>query len=149
LVQAGGVDPGYCLRKEGVPVTIFEGDPESVGGISRTAATRTSASTSAATALFEIAGSRGPVDGTAARRLLRARARPHFLSRQIFLSTRSARSSLPSNSAMEIDALRLLVFARAAFSNAQSENFQGWVTNQFGARLFRIFFRPTPKSPGA
>jgi protoporphyrinogen oxidase len=145
IIGAGpaGLTAGYCLGKEGVPVVVFEADPQSVGGISRTAKYRDFC--------FDIGGHRFFSKSQEVEDLWTELLPDDFLTRP-----RSSRiyyrGKFFSYPLRPLEAFLKLGFwesIRCGFSYLRAKlfpkrnprNFQEWVTNQFGARLFGIFFK--------
>ncbi len=145
IIGAGpaGLTAAYLLSKKKVPVTVLEADPEYVGGISRTAKYKGFH--------FDIGGHRFfskskevedfwteilPDD-----MLERPRSSRIFYNGQFFAYPLKGTEALMKLGPIEA-ALCIASYARArAFPNPSPRNFEEWVTNQFGERLFRIFFK--------
>ena len=145
IVGAGpaGLTAGYELARRGKRVLVIERDPTYVGGIARTAAHKGF--------LFDIGGHRffsksqrvedfwteilGD-DLIVRRRASRIYYRDRFFSYP--LKPLEALQKLGP-----IEALRcVLSFLRArAFPIRDPQSFEDWVVNQFGRRLFTIFFK--------
>ncbi len=145
IIGAGpaGLTAAYCLGKEKVPVTVFEADPTFVGGISRTARYKDFC--------FDIGGHRFfsksqevedlwtellPDDFLVRPRSSRIYYRGKFFSYPLrpleaFIKLGPWESFLCGMS-----------YLRARlFPTKDPRSFEEWVTNKFGARLFRIFFK--------
>lgn len=145
VVGAGpsGLTAAYYLSKHGHPVTVLEVDPEYVGGISRTVAYKGFH--------FDIGGHRFFSKSERIEALWREILPKDFLERP-----RSSRIyyagkffAYPLKPFQALLSLGLLESVRCVFSFAWAQlnpvrnprNFEEWVTNQFGARLYRIFFK--------
>ena len=138
-----GLTAAYALGKKNVPVLVLEADPEYVGGISRTAKYKGYH--------FDIGGHRFfskakevedlwteilPDD-----MLVRPRSSRIFYNGQFFAYPLKGTEALFKLGPVEA-ARCLTSYAKArAFPNNAPKNFQEWVTNQFGSRLFEIFFK--------
>jgi protoporphyrinogen oxidase len=145
IIGAGpaGLTAAYLLSKSKVPVTVLEADPEYVGGISRTAKYKGFH--------FDIGGHRFfskskevedfwteilPDD-----MLERPRSSRIFYNGQFFAYPLKGTEALMKLGPVEA-ALCVASYAKArAFPNPSPRNFEEWVTNQFGSRLFQIFFK--------
>jgi protoporphyrinogen oxidase len=145
IIGAGpaGLTAAYLLSKAGVPVTVLESDPQDVGGISRTAKYKGfrfdigghrffSKSKEVEDFWTEILG-----DGMMERpRLSRIFYRGQFYSYPL-----KAMEALSKLGILE-SALCLLSYIKARISPIpEPKSFEDWVTNQFGSRLYRIFFK--------
>ncbi len=145
VIGAGpaGLTTAYSLAKAGKSVLVVEQDPEYVGGISRTAHYKNY--------LFDIGGHRFfskskevvdlwneilPDDFIERPRLSRIYYRGNFFSYP--LKAFEALGKLgPFQSAL---CLASFAYARA-FPVKEPKTFHQWVRNQFGERLFSIFFK--------
>jgi protoporphyrinogen oxidase len=145
VVGAGpaGLTASYLLSKEGRPVTVIEQDPVYVGGISRTASYKDF--------LFDIGGHRFfskskevvdlwkeilPQDFIERPRLSRI-----YYDGKYYSYPLKAFEALTNLGVVE-SALCVLSFAyKQTFPNEKPINFHDWVANQFGERLFSIFFK--------
>ncbi len=145
VVGAGpaGLTTAYCLSRAGVPVTVLEQDPRLVGGISRTADYKGF--------LFDIGGHRFfskskeivdlwneilPDDFIERPRLSRI-----YYGGKFYAYPLKAFEALKNLGIWE-SALCVASFAYAALRPVKSpRTFHQWVRNQFGERLFRIFFK--------
>jgi protoporphyrinogen oxidase len=138
-----GLTAAYQLVKAGAPVTVLERDPDHVGGISRTETYKGFR--------FDIGGHRFFSKSREIEALWEEILGNEFIDRprksRIFY-----RGKLFDYPLRAIDALlKLGIFesVRCVLSYAQARafpiraprNFQDWVTNQFGQRLFSIFFK--------
>jgi protoporphyrinogen oxidase len=145
IIGAGpaGLTAAYMLAKEGVRVTVLEADPEYVGGIARTARYKGY--------YFDIGGHRFfsksrevedlwtellPNDMLDRPRLSRIYYKGRFFSYPL-----KPFEALPKLGVFE--AVRcVLSYVRARlFPVANPRNVEEWVTNQFGQRLYEIFFK--------
>ncbi len=144
IVGAGpaGLTAAYQLAKRGVDVTVFEADPN-VGGISRTVLYKGYR--------FDIGGHRfftkiTPVQAMWEEllgdefidvpRLSRIHYRGKFFDYP--LKARNALSGLGIAEAVHI----VLSYAKAQlFPEKEEVNFEQWVCNRFGRRLYDVFFR--------
>jgi protoporphyrinogen oxidase len=145
IIGAGpaGLTAGYLLGKSGVPVVILEADPQYVGGIARTAQYKGY--------LFDIGGHRFfskskevedlwtellPHD-----MLVRPRSSRIFYNGKFFAYPLKATEALFKLGVIE-SARCMLSYAKARlFPVKNPRSFEDWVSNQFGARLFNIFFK--------
>jgi protoporphyrinogen oxidase len=145
VIGAGpaGLTASYLLTKEGVSTTVIEADPVYVGGISRTANYKDFK--------FDIGGHRFfskskevvdlwheilPQDFIERPRLSRI-----YYDGKYYSYPLKAFEALNNLGYVE-SALCVLSFAyKQAFPNQKPVNFHDWVANQFGERLFSIFFK--------
>ncbi|MEM9027610.1 MAG: NAD(P)/FAD-dependent oxidoreductase [Pseudomonadota bacterium] len=145
VIGAGpaGLTASYLLSKEGRSVTVIEADPTYVGGISRTASYKGY--------LFDIGGHRFfskskdvvdlwyeilPQDFIERPRMSRIYYNGKFFSYP--LKAFEAFNNLgPVESALCV----LSYMYKRAFPNEKPVTFHEWVANQFGERLFSIFFK--------
>ncbi len=145
IIGAGpaGLTAAYLLAKKSVPVTVLEADPEYVGGISRTARYKGFH--------FDIGGHRFfsksqevedlwteilPND-----MLQRPRSSRIFYRDRFFSYPLKAGEALKKLGVFESARCVLSYLKARAFPHANPRSFEDWVTNQFGARLFNIFFK--------
>src|SRR5712692_9125065 len=145
IIGAGpaGLTAGYLLSKEGVPVTVLEADPTYVGGISRTARYKGYH--------FDIGGHRFfskskdvedlwteilPND-----MLQRPRSSRIFYNGQFYSYPLKGGEALKKLGVVESARCVLSYLKARAFPIANPRSFEDWVTNQFGQRLFNIFFK--------
>ena len=145
IIGAGpaGLTASYLLTKQGISTTVIEADPEYVGGISRTANYKDFK--------FDIGGHRFlskskevvdlwneilPQDFIDRPRLSRIYYNGRYFSYP--LKAFEAFNNLgPVESAMCV----LSYMYQRTFPHEKPENFHQWVANQFGERLFSIFFK--------
>jgi protoporphyrinogen oxidase len=145
VIGAGpaGLTTAYCLTKETPSVLVIEKDPQYVGGISRTVRYKDF--------LFDIGGHRFfskskevvdlwqeilPDDFIARPRLSRI-----FYGGKYYSYPLSAFEAL-RNLGIVTSAACMLSYALArATPIAEPKSFHDWVRNQFGERLFQIFFK--------
>src|ERR1041384_6056959 len=145
VIGAGpaGLTTAYCLTKQTPSVLVIEKDPTYVGGISRTVRYKDF--------LFDIGGHRFfskakevvdlwheilPDDFIARPRLSRI-----FYGGKYYSYPLSAFEAL-RNLGLFTSAACMLSFAYAkAFPIRNATNFHEWVRNQFGEKLFSIFFK--------
>jgi protoporphyrinogen oxidase len=145
IIGAGpaGLTAGYMLGKQGVPVTIIETDARYVGGIARTARYKGYH--------FDIGGHRFFSKSREVEDLW-----SELLPDDMLVRPRSSRIfyrgkffAYPLKAAEALFKLGLLESTRCVLSYARARlrpvknprNFQDWVSNQFGRRLFNIFFK--------
>jgi protoporphyrinogen oxidase len=145
VVGAGpaGLTAAYCLTREMPSVLVIEKDPHYVGGISRTVSYKNF--------LFDIGGHRFFSQSKEVVDLWREILPDDFLERPR-LSRIFYRGKYYSYPLAAFEALRnlgiftsaacMLSFAYArAFPIAEPRSFHQWVRNQFGEKLFSIFFK--------
>jgi protoporphyrinogen oxidase len=145
IIGAGpaGLTAGYLLAKQHIATTILEADPHYVGGISRTAKHKGF--------LFDIGGHRFFSKSKEVEDLW-----TELLPNDMLVRPRSSRIfyrgklfSYPLKAGEALFKLGPIEAARCVFSYlkarmrpiANPRSFQDWVTNQFGKRLFNIFFK--------
>src|SRR5207245_4184550 len=145
IIGAGpaGLTAGYLLAKQGVEVTILEADPCYVGGIARTAQYKGFR--------FDIGGHRFfskakevedfwteilPDD-----MLERPRSSRIYYNGKFFAYPLKGAEALMKLGPIEA-ALCVASCAKARLMPVRDpKNVEDWVSNQFGERLFRIFFK--------
>jgi protoporphyrinogen oxidase len=138
-----GLTAAYLLAKQKVPVTVIEADPVYVGGISRTVEYKGFH--------FDIGGHRFFSKSQAVEELwsellpddmlMRPRSSRIYYRGKFFSYPLRAVEALFKLGVLE-SALCMASYAKAkAFPVENPKNFQDWVSNQFGARLFNIFFK--------
>jgi len=145
IIGAGpaGLTAGYLLSKRGTSVVVLEQDPASVGGISRTVEHEGF--------LFDIGGHRFFSKSNAVVELWNEILPDDFLQRprlsRIYYGGKFYSYPLRAFEALRnlgllTSALCILSYARAKLRPiARPRTFHEWVRNQFGERLFAIFFR--------
>jgi protoporphyrinogen oxidase len=145
IIGAGpaGLTAAYLLAKKGVPVTVLEADPEYVGGISRTARYKDFH--------FDIGGHRFFSKSKEVEDLWtellpddmldRPRSSRIFYRGQFFSYPLKAGEALKKLGVIESARCVLSYLKARAWPHANPRSFEDWVTNQFGARLFNIFFK--------
>ncbi|MGB7495438.1 MAG: NAD(P)/FAD-dependent oxidoreductase [Candidatus Acidiferrum sp.] len=145
IVGAGpaGLSAAYELAKRGQPVVVLESDPEYVGGISRTVHYHGyrfdigghrffSKSHEVEDLWTEILGS---------DMLQRPRSSKIYYGGQFYSYPLKPFEALSKLGLLE-SGLCVLSFLAARLSpNPNPRSFEDWVVNQFGRRLFRIFFK--------
>lgn len=145
IIGAGpaGLTAAYLLGKSGVPVQVFEKDPTYVGGISRTESYKGFH--------FDIGGHRFFSKSQEVEDfwteilgdelLERPRSSRIFYNKNFFSYPLVAMEALFKLGVFQ-SALCVLSYLQAkAFPIKNPQNFEDWVTNQFGKRLFNIFFK--------
>ena len=145
IIGAGpaGLTAAYELAKQGAPVVVLESDPQYVGGISRTVNYKGYR--------FDIGGhrffskSREVEDfwtEIAGKDLLdRQRSSRIYYRGQFYTYPLKPFEALAKLGLIE-SILCILSFLRSRLRpNRNPRTFEDWVSNQFGRRLFRIFFK--------
>src|SRR3982750_205824 len=145
IIGAGpaGLTAAYLLSKNNVPVTVLEADPVYVGGISRTATYKGFH--------FDIGGHRFFSKSKAVEdfwteilpndMLIRPRSSRIFYGGKFFSYPLRAFEALVKLGPIR-SLLCVLSWLKARmFPVPDPKNFQDWVTNQFGKRLFNTFFK--------
>ncbi len=145
IIGAGpaGLTASYLLTKEGVSTTVIEADPVYVGGISRTANYKEF--------LFDIGGHRFFSKSTEVVDLWKEILPQDFIERprlsRIYYNGRYFSYPLKAFEAFRNlgpieSALCMLSYGWArVFPHKETKTFHQWVSNQFGERLFSIFFK--------
>src|ERR1700676_861144 len=145
IIGAGpaGLTAAYLLSKNNVDATVLEADPVYVGGISRTAKYKGYH--------FDIGGHRFfskskevedfwteilPDD-----MLNRPRSSRIFYNGKFFSYPLKAAEALFKLGVFEATHCVLSYLKARAFPIKDPRNFEDWVTNKFGSRLFNIFFK--------
>ena len=145
IIGAGpaGLTAAYLLCKSGHSVVVFEKDPVYVGGISRTESYHGYH--------FDIGGHRFFskskevedfwTDMLGSDLIERPRSSRIYYNKQFFSYPLMAMEALKKLGIIE-SGLCVASYLRAKFFPIKNPaNFQDWVTNQFGKRLFNIFFK--------
>jgi protoporphyrinogen oxidase len=145
IIGAGpaGLTAAYLLAKNGVAVTVIEADPELVGGIARTATYKGYH--------FDIGGHRFFSKSKEVEDLWtellpndmldRPRSSRIYYRGKFFSYPLKAGEALVKLGVLE-SFLCVLSYLKASVLPVKApRNFEDWVSNQFGARLFRIFFK--------
>jgi protoporphyrinogen oxidase len=145
IIGAGpaGLTAGYLLAKQNISVTILESDPTYVGGISKTVAYKGYR--------FDIGGHRffsksqevedlwtellGP------DLLVRPRSSRIFYRRKFFTYPLKAGEALRKLGLIQSLLCVLSYLNSRLFPIKKPKNFEEWVSNHFGRRLFNIFFK--------
>ncbi len=145
VVGAGpaGLTASYLLTKQGISTTVIEADPVYVGGISRTANYKNF--------LFDIGGHRFFSKSKEVVDLWKEILPQDFISRprmsRIYYDGKyysyplKAFEALGNLGVIESSMCVLSFMYKQAFPNEKPETFHEWVANQFGERLFSIFFK--------
>jgi protoporphyrinogen oxidase len=145
IIGAGpaGLTAGYLLSKENVPVTILEADPDYVGGIARTARYKGYH--------FDIGGHRFFSKAKEVEDLWtellpddmldRPRSSRIFYNNQFFAYPLKAGEALKKLGIFESTRCMLSYFKARLMPVKNPRSFEDWVSNQFGKRLFNIFFK--------
>src|SRR5947199_4412528 len=145
IIGAGpaGLTAGYLLSKEGIGVTVLEADPVYVGGISRTATYKGFH--------FDIGGHRFFSKSKAVEDLW-----TEILPNDMLVRPRSSRIFYggkffsyplkPFEALLKLGIIKsvlcVLSWLKARlFPVRNPRNFEEWVSNQFGKRLFKTFFK--------
>ncbi|HEV8550458.1 MAG TPA: NAD(P)/FAD-dependent oxidoreductase [Polyangiaceae bacterium] len=145
VIGAGpaGLTAAHVLCKGGAHVTVLEADPSSVGGISRTVVHRGFR--------FDIGGHRFFSKSREVEEfwseilpddmLDRPRSSRIYYGGKFFSYPLKPFEALSKLGPLEAG-LCVASYAKARLSPVEDpKNFEDWVTNQFGERLFRIFFK--------
>ncbi len=145
VIGAGpaGLTASYLLTKQGISTTVIEADPVYVGGISRTANYKDF--------LFDIGGHRFFSKSKEVVDLWKEILPQDFISRprmsRIYYDGKyysyplKAFEALGNLGVIESSMCVLSFMYKQAFPNEKPETFHDWVANQFGERLFSIFFK--------
>ena len=145
VIGAGpaGLTAAYLLTKQGVSTTVIEADPSYVGGISRTASYKGF--------LFDIGGHRFFSKSKEVVDLWKEILADDFIERprlsRIYYNGRFYSYPLKAFEALNnlgyiASALCVLSYLhKQIFPTANPKSFHDWVANQFGERLFSIFFK--------
>jgi protoporphyrinogen oxidase len=145
IIGAGpaGLTAAYLLCKKGAPVTVLEADPVYVGGISRTVRYKGFH--------FDIGGHRFFSKSKEVEDfwteilgddlLQRPRSSRIYYRGQFFSYPLRAGEALRKLGVWEASRCVLSYLKARWRPLARPRSFEDWVTNQFGARLFEIFFK--------
>src|SRR3954471_13048407 len=145
IIGAGpaGLTAAYLFFKKKVPVTVLEADPVYVGGISRTATYKGFH--------FDIGGHRFFSKSKAVEdfwtevlpndMLLRPRSSRIFYDGKFFSYPLKAFEALTKLGIINSTLCVLSWLKARLFPVRNPNNFEDWVSNQFGKRLFNIFFK--------
>jgi protoporphyrinogen oxidase len=145
IIGAGpaGLTAAYLLSKAGQDVTVFETDPVYVGGISRTEKYKGN--------YFDIGGHRFFSKSREVEdfwteilgddMLERPRSSRIYYNNQFFTYPLAAKEALKKLGIYESCACVLSYMRAKIWPIKNPLNFEDWVTNQFGKRLFNIFFK--------
>ena len=145
IIGAGpaGLTAAYLLSKQNIPVTVLEADPVYVGGISRTVRYKDFH--------FDIGGHRFFSKSKEVEEfwteilpddmLDRPRSSRIFYNNQFFEYPLKGGEALTKLGVLESTRCVLSYLWAQAFPTKNPKSFQDWVTNQFGSRLFNIFFK--------
>jgi protoporphyrinogen oxidase len=145
VIGAGpaGLTASYLLTKDGVSTTVIEADPVYVGGISRTAHYKDFK--------FDIGGHRFFSKSKEVVDLWKEILPDDFISRprlsRIYYDGKyysyplKAFEALTNLGVVESGLCVLSFMYKQAFPNEKPVTFHEWVANQFGERLFSIFFK--------
>lgn len=137
-----GLTAAYRLSAEGADVTVLERDPELLGGISRTEVYKGFR--------FDVGGHRffsrskeienlwEEILGD--QLLTRQRKSRIFYQHKLFDYPLRPLNALAGLGVFESVRCMLSYFKAKVFPNRDPQTFEEWVTNQFGHRLFSIFF---------
>ncbi|MEQ1646949.1 MAG: NAD(P)/FAD-dependent oxidoreductase [Hyphomicrobiaceae bacterium] len=145
VIGAGpaGLTASYLLTKQGVATTVIEADPVYVGGISRTVNYKDF--------LFDIGGHRFFSKSKEVVDLWKEILPQDFITRprmsRIYYDGKyysyplKAFEALNNLGVVESGLCVLSFMYKQAFPNEKPVTFHEWVANQFGERLFSIFFK--------
>jgi len=138
-----GLTAAYVLSKAGIPVDVLESDPIYVGGISRTVHYKGFH--------FDIGGHRFFSKSKEVEDLWteilgddllnRPRSSRIFYNGKLFAYPLKAFDALSKLGIVESTLCMLSYFSARVHPNPTEKSFEDWVSNRFGKRLFRIFFK--------
>ncbi|MEO8604983.1 MAG: NAD(P)/FAD-dependent oxidoreductase [bacterium] len=145
VIGAGpaGLTAAYLLSQRGRPVTVLEADPDAVGGIARTIAHQGYRFDIGPHRFFsKSARVEALWDELLPHDMLRIarRTRIHYRGRFFSYPIKAGEALVRLGAWPSAQAALSYVWARC-FPVRQPRNFADWVSNQFGPRLFEIFFR--------
>jgi protoporphyrinogen oxidase len=145
IIGAGpaGLTAAYILSKADQDVTVFEADPKYVGGISRTETYKGNH--------FDIGGHRFFSKSQEVEDfwteilgddlLVRPRSSRIYYNHTFFTYPLAAKEALQKLGVVESFLCVFSYLCAKIFPVRNPVNFEDWVTNQFGKRLFNIFFK--------
>ena len=145
IIGAGpaGLTAAYLLAKENIEVVVFEKDPTYVGGISRTESYKGYH--------FDIGGHRFFSKSKEVEdfwteilgdeMLERPRSSRIFYNKKFFSYPLAAFEALKKLGLLESSLCVISYLKAKMFPVKNPLNFEDWVSNQFGKRLFNIFFK--------
>ena len=145
IIGAGpaGLTAGYLLTQAGWKVTLLEADPTYVGGISKTVSHKGFH--------FDIGGHRFFSKSEEVNKLWREilpddfietpRSSRIYYRNELFSYPLKGFEALKKLGLVEAILCVLSYFKVQLFPITDPKNFKDWVTNQFGERLFNIFFK--------
>jgi protoporphyrinogen oxidase len=145
IIGAGpaGLTAAYLLAKENISVTVFEADPQYVGGIARTGSYKGYC--------YDIGGHRffsksQEIEALWAEMLpndmlVRERSSRIFYNKHYFSYPLKALDALRKLGIIESIHCVLSYLKARVFPIANPKSFSDWVTNHFGKRLYSIFFK--------
>jgi len=145
IIGAGpaGLTAAYMLAQRGIPVTVIESDPQHVGGLCRTAQYKGFH--------FDIGGHRFFSKSKRVEDfwteilpndlLVRPRSSRIYYNGEFYTYPLRPFEALRKLGVLESGLCVLSYLKAGLHPQAPAKSFEDWVTNQFGARLFRIFFK--------
>jgi protoporphyrinogen oxidase len=144
IVGAGpaGLTAAYELSKQQAPVVVLESDPNMSAESRGPSTTRVPLRYRRPPLLLQVARSRRFLDRDRWRR--HARSSPvvaHLLPRQFYTYPLKPFEALSKLGLIESTLCMLSFLAARLNPTRNPKTFEDWVSNQFGKRLFRIFFK--------